>query len=179
MRYAGLDSGKAKEVEALFYNVFSDSEGEKEAESVSGLVKRYLKNYPRKNLRGYVAIDSGEIVGSVFFSELTYPKSNSLVFLLSPMAVKTAFQGRGIGRSLINFAHEDLKQDQVNLTLTYGDINFYSKVGYQHISESKIAAPFKLTYPDGWLVNRLDGITPLELDGPSICIPELQDESLW
>jgi predicted N-acetyltransferase YhbS len=95
------------------------------------------------------------------------------------MAVKTEFHGKGIGQALINFAHEKLRKEGVNLTVTYGDINFYSKTGYELVSEDSIAAPLKLSYPDGWLAHSLDGSSDLKIKGSSSCIPELNNQSLW
>jgi len=179
MKYTQLDYEYNQEVVQLFYDTFKASENEEEALAVSGLVKNYLKNYPRENLKGYVAVESGEIVGCVFFSQLIYPKSDKKVFILSPMAVKTEFHGRRIGQTLINFAHQELKKEKVNITTTYGDINFYSKTGYEHVSEDKISAPLNLTYPEGWLAYSLDNNTSLDIEGSSTCIPELNDQSLW
>lgn len=179
MLYTNLDVRYAQEVVQLFYDTFKESENESEAEMVSGLVKNYLQDFPREDLKGYVAIEAGKVIGSVFFSQLQYTESNVKVFILSPMVVKTKFHGKGIGQSLINYAHSELIKDNVNLTMTYGDINFYSKVGYQHLSESKIAAPKQLTYPEGWLANCLDGKTQLEIAGTPYCIPELNDQRLW
>ncbi len=179
MKYIRLEMTMAQEVQSLFYNTFNDSEGNEEAKSVSGLVKNYLKNYPREDLKSFVALESDQIVGCVFFSLLHYSESDKKVFILSPMAVKTSFQGKGIGQALIKFAHNKLREEGVNITTTYGDINFYSKIGYELVKEESIAAPLKLTYPEGWLAHSLDGITRLKIEGPSHCIPELNDESLW
>lgn len=174
-----LESKKAEEVIQLFYHTFKASENEDEAIAVSDLVKNYLQNYPRKDLKGFIALKDGQIAGCVFFSQLSYPESDKSIFILSPMAVKTEFHGKGIGQALINYAHEELRKDQVNITTTYGDINFYSKTGYEHITEDVLAAPLKLSYPEGWLGYSLDGITPLKIEGPSTCIPELNDQNLW
>lgn len=179
MLYTNLEIRHAQEVVQLFYDTFKESENESEAEIVSGLVQNYLQDYPRKDLKGYAAIADGKVIGCAFFSKLRFPESNIKVFILSPMVVKTEFHGKGIGQALINFAHSELIKDNVNLTMTYGDINFYSKVGYQQISESKIAAPLRLTYPEGWLTNCLDGKTQMEIAGTPYCIPELNDENLW
>ncbi len=179
MKYIQLESEKAEEVIALFFNTFKASENEEEALVVSGLVKKYLQNFPREDLKGFVALDEGRIVGCVFFSELNYLKSNKKVFILSPMAVKTEFHGKGIGQALIRHAHEELRKEGVNITMTYGDISFYSKTGYELVSEDSIAAPLKLSYPEGWLAYSLDGITPLKIEGLSNCIPELDDQNLW
>ncbi len=179
MEYIKLESEKAEEVIALFYNTFKASENEEEAIAISALVKKYLQNYPRADLKGFVALESGQIVGCVFFSQLKYIQSDKKVFILSPMAVKTQLQGKGIGQELINYAHEALRKEGVNLTTTYGDINFYAKTGYELVSDDLIAAPLKLSYPEGWLAYSLDGNTPLKIEGPSNCIPELDDQNLW
>lgn len=179
MRFELLAADKAEQAVALFYHAFKAAEGEAEAKSVSGLVSKFFGNYPRQGLIGFAACSEDELAGTVFFSELSYPEDHHSVYLLSPMAVKTSYQGKGIGRRLIHFAHEHLKKRNVNLTLTYGDIRFYSKAGYQPVSETDIAAPFKLTYPEGWLVCRLDGRSPAIIKGPSQCIAELADQSYW
>lgn len=179
MKYTQLKLEKAAEVVQLFYHTFKASENEDEALAVSGLVKNYLQNYPRKDLKGFIALKDGQIVGCVFFSQLIFSQSNKKVFILSPMAVKTELHGKGVGQALIHYAHEELKKEGVNITTTYGDIKFYSKTGYELVSEDSIAAPLKLSYPHGWLAYSLDGNTPLKIEGPSSCIPELNDQSLW
>lgn len=95
------------------------------------------------------------------------------------MAVRTDYHGKGIGQNLIYFAHEKLKNQDVNITMTYGDIKFYSKSGYDHISNTIIASPLPLSYPEGWLACSLDGKTPLKIDGPSYCIEDLNNVDLW
>ena len=174
-----LDSKKGEEVIQLFYHTFKASENEDEAVAVSDLVKNYLQNYPRKDLKGFIALKDGQIVGCVFFSQLSYTDSDKKVFILSPMAVKTEFQGKGIGQALIRHAHQELRKEGVNITITYGDISFYSKTGYELVSEDSIAAPLKLSYPEGWLANSMDESTELKIEGPSSCIPELNDQNLW
>lgn len=179
MTYTSLSINNSQSIITLFYNTFLNSEGDAEAKSVSGLVEKYMVNYPRKDLQGFVAKNGDQIIGGVFFSELRYKASDKLVYILSPMAVHSDYQGKGIGQDLIRFAHEEMKAQGVNLTMTYGDPSFYSKVGYQQITEDKIKAPLKLSFPEGWLVNPLDGVSNLEVEGSSTCIPELDDQELW
>lgn len=179
MRFNPLDSENKEEVIRLFYNTFKASENIEEACAVSDLVAKYLQHYPREDLKGFGATEDDEIVGCVFFSKLIYTESNKKVFLLSPMAVKTEFHSKGIGQALINYSHEELRKEGVNLTVTYGDINFYSKTGYALVSEDSMAAPLKLSYPEGWLAFSLDGNTPLRIEGKSSCIPELNNPELW
>lgn len=179
MEFYILDRKDSKDIINLFYQTFYQSDGKTEADSVSSLVQRYLKNYPREDLKGFVASDNGEVLGCVFFSRLRFNDSSKQVYLLSPMAVSPDFQKRGIGQKLIKFAHGELLKLDVNVTVTYGDINFYSKSGYVLSSTADIAPPYTLSYPEGWLAYQLDGRSSLVLAGESNCIPELDAEGLW
>lgn len=60
-----------------------------------------------------------------------------------------------IGQNLINHALDFLRSNDVSIVITYGDINFYSKVGFQIISEEIIKAFQILSYPEGWLAQSL------------------------
>ena len=59
MIYTNLEIQHSQEVVQLFYDTFKESENESEAEIVSGLVKNYLQDFPREDLKGYVAIEEG------------------------------------------------------------------------------------------------------------------------
>ena len=180
MEFARLNSPLHNEaVIRLVYDTFHASEGEQEAATVSGLVAKYLANLPRTDLKGFTAVDGDAIVGVVFFSEFRYPNSTKTVYILSPMAVKTSAHGRGIGKALIRYAHDVLRDEGVNIVTTYGDVNFYGKSGYRTVSTDAIPAPFPLTFPEGWLAHSLDGVSELKLAGPARCIPELSDPVLW
>jgi predicted N-acetyltransferase YhbS len=63
--------------------------------------------------------------------------------------------------------------------MTYEDINFYSKVGFNPISEEIVKAPLKLTYPEGWLGQSLvsNTVGPM-VDQPS-CVTALNKPHYW
>lgn len=63
--------------------------------------------------------------------------------------------------------------------LIYGNPNFYSKVGFQKITEAIVKAPLKLTYPEGWLAQSLisNEITPIK--GNSTCVTALNNQKYW
>jgi len=100
-------------------------------------------------------------------------------FLLSPVAIHTNYQGKGTGQKLINFGLNTLKENGVELVFTYGDPNFYSKVGFSLIAEKLVKAPLKLTYPEGWLGQSLisNDIEPIK--GNSFCVEALNKPDLW
>ncbi|MCK2149410.1 hypothetical protein MYE70_10065 [Marinobacter alexandrii] len=67
----------------------------------------------------------------------------------------------------------------VDLVFTYGDPNYYSKVGFKPVSQEIATAPFELTHPEGWLDLSLTGgeITPLP--GVARCVDAFNDPALW
>lgn len=70
--------------------------------------------------------------------------------MLAPVAVNTKHQGKGVGKALIKYGLNELKNRSVTVVLTYGDPSFYSKTGFQTLSENVIKAPLKLSKPEGW-----------------------------
>ena len=88
-------------------------------------------------------------------------------------------QGTGLGQQLINYGLNHLKTLKVNLAFTYGDPSFYSKTGFNQISESAVKAPFELSQPEGWLAQSLDGNPIKAMQGPTKCVEALSDQEYW
>ncbi len=167
-----------EEIKQLFTKVFSDSEGQSEGLVIGSLVYDLMTSTDAQDLYGFVAIENEEIIGSIFFTRLTF-ESEVNAFLLSPVAIHTNYQGKGIGQKLINFGINHLKENGVGLVFTYGDPKFYSKVGFSLITEKLAKAPLKLTYPEGWLGQSLvsDEIEPIT--GSSYCVEALNKPGYW
>jgi putative acetyltransferase len=106
-------------------------------------------------------------------------ENNTNAYLLAPVEVHTDFQGKGIGQDLIHFGLKTLKNDGVEIVITYGDIHFYSKVGFKQISEELIKAPLPLTYPEGWMAQSLIGDEILPIPGKSYCVEEINNPAYW
>ena len=62
---------------------------------------------------------------------------------------------------------------------TYGDPGYYSKVGFEQITETIVKAPCPLSQPIGWLAQSLDGGTVQAMSGPTRCVEALNDPGLW
>ena len=56
-----------------------------------------------QDLYGFVATENQQIIGSIFFTKLSFQNGVN-AFLLSPVAIDTSCQGKGIGQKLINLA---------------------------------------------------------------------------
>ncbi|MGD8428041.1 MAG: N-acetyltransferase [Balneolaceae bacterium] len=177
MKFSVFDSRQAQEVIALCIRVFSDSEGQDEGKLIGKLVSELITTSPQ-DLFGFVATNQEKVVACIFFSRLTF-QNNTNAFILSPVAVDTSHQGKGIGQQLIKFGIRHLKDQGVELVFTYGDPNFYQKVGFKPISEDDIKAPLKLTHPDGWLGQSLTNATIIPIAGASRCVEALNKQEYW
>ncbi len=171
-------SSNIEEIKQLFTNVFSDSEGQEEGVSIGNLAYDLMSGTDAQDLYGFVATENEQIIGSIFFTRLTF-QNRVNAFLLSPVAIHTSCQGKGIGQKLINFGINHLKEYGVRIVFTYGDPAFYSKVGFNLITEKIAKAPLKLTQPEGWLGQSLvsDKIEPIE--GNSYCVEAFNKPEIW
>lgn len=167
-----------EEIKQLFTKVFSDSEGQTEGLLIGNLAYDLMTETNAQDIYGFVAIENEQIIGSIFFTRLTFQNEIN-AFLLSPVAVHTNYQGKGIGQKLINFGINHLKENGVRLLFTYGDPNYYSQIGFSLITEKIAKAPLKLTQPEGWLGQSLvsDEIEPIT--GNSYCVEALNKPEYW
>ena len=178
MKLESYNPEQSPEIVKLFEDVFSDSEGQEEGQVIGRLVTELISTTDSRQLLGYVSISDGRIIGCIFFSRLILP-SGKIAFILSPVAISSHEQGKGLGQQLINFGIQKLKSLDVELVFTYGDPSFYSKVGFVKIGEDVVKAPKKLTYPEGWLAQSLksEGITS-EV-GVAKCVAALNEQEYW
>lgn len=178
MKISAFVIGQSQEVINLFTQTFSDSEGQEEGTVIGCLVSELISTTDKHDLLGFIIIIEEVIVGCIFFSRLTLPSSKT-AFILSPVAIATEQQGKGLGQQLIEFGVKHLKTEGIDLVFTYGDPKFYSKVGFQHINEDIVKAPFKLTYPEGWLAQSLSGEGVNAIEGICQCVKALNKQEYW
>lgn len=142
------------------------------------MVSDLITTTESQDLIGCVATSNNRTVGCIFFSRFIIP-SYEVAFILSPVVISADVQGTGVGQQLINYGLNHLKSLNVNLAVTYGDPNFYSKTGFNKISESVVKAPFKLSQPEGWLAQSLDGNPIKAMQGATKCVEALSDQKYW
>ena len=178
MKLESYNPEQSPEIIKLFTDVFSDSEGQEEGQVIGKLVTELINTTDSKQLLGYVSISDGKIIGCIFFSRLTLP-SGKIAFILSPVAVSSHEQDKGLGQRLINFGIQELKNLGVELVFTYGDPSFYLKVGFVKIGEDVVKAPKKLTYPEGWLAQSLNNGGITSEVGVAKCVGALNKQVYW
>lgn len=178
MEFAAFSTMDIVEITQLFIRTFTDSEGEVEGRSIGKLVENIMTNTDPADIYGYTASEDGRIVGGIFFTRIRF-HVDTCAYILSPVAVHTDFQGKGVGQSLVNFGVEQLKRSKVSLIVTYGDPAFYSKLGFKQITEKTIEPPFKLSFPEGWLALNVSGEEVKPILGSLTCVPALNNPELW
>lgn len=171
--------GRDQELVELFTATFSASEGASEGTLIGDLVRNQLSSTPAPDLYVFTAESNGAVIGGAVFSRLTYDQDDRSVFVLGPVAVATEWQGQGIGRQLLTYALQALREAGTDIAVTYGDPNYYARVGFAPVTEAFIPAPFKLQYPDGWLAQSLTETEMTPLKGTAHCVEAFNDPAFW
>jgi len=179
MNIRALQQEDAVVIEVLFRCVFAESESAEEGALVGGLVRDLVASIDGDDVCGFGAVQGGQIVGGIFFSRLTFDPPRD-AFLLSPVAVHSDHQRKGIGQALITHGLRELAGRGVRFVATYGDPAYYSKVGFEPVSADVIRPPHKLSQPAGWLGQSLANDEPLaSVSGQCACVQAFDNPALW
>ena len=178
MSYDALSQENQDEVVDLFSSVFTTSEGEQEGQFLGTLVRALSKAIDNDSIVGIGCYEKASLIGAIFFTRLEFRQSID-VFMLSPVAVDTSYQGKGIGQALIQHGLEVMRKRQTAIVVTYGDPAFYCKIGFESLSESVIKAPHPLSMPQGWLGQSLSKTPIASLEGRPICVQAFDNPAYW
>ena len=178
MEFKILDKSAQKPVSCLFTSVFSSSEGENEGQLIGELASALSSDIDNHKIICLGAYNNATLIGAIFFTRL-YFKQPIEVYLLAPVAVSTHHQGKGIGQALIKYGLDEMKNRSVDVVTTYGDPSFYSKLGFQALSENVIKAPFKLSMPKGWLGRSLTATPVPTTNERPACVEAFNNSAYW
>lgn len=178
MNFRILDSNCKDEVASLFTLSFSSSEGEQEGVLIGGLASALAARIDNQEFVGMGAYQDGALIGAIFFTRLRFDEPVE-AYLLSPVAVTPAHQGRGTGQAMIKFGLDELRNRSGAVVVTYGDPAYYSKVGFLALSEDVIQPPLPLSMPEGWLGQSLSGEAIPVVKGRPICVQEFDNPAYW
>ena len=166
------------ELERLFKSVFTSSEGEREGRLVGKLASSLASEIDDTRIVCLGKFDGEKLVGSVFFTRLETEQDRQ-IFMLAPVAVATDSQRKGVGLSLIEFGLKQMRNRGVSVVVTYGDPAYYSRVGFQRLSEDLIKAPLKLSMPEGWLGQSLSEEPIPVVDERPECVAAFNNPAYW
>ena len=173
-----LDNNCEAEVKSLFTSVFAISEGEEEGKLIGGLASQLAGRIDNHEIICTGAFEDGSLIAAIFFTRLRFDEPIK-AYMLAPVAVSTTHQGKGVGQVLIKSGLHELKHRSASVAVTYGDPAFYSKTGFQVLSENVIQAPLPLSMPGGWLGQSLSGKPIPTLRSRPRCIPEFDKPDFW
>lgn len=162
----------------LFRATFTASDGAGEGALIGDLARGLFETSDPEDLLNFVAEDEGRILGSIFLTRLAFD-GDVEAFILAPVAVSPAAQGKGVGQALISHGLDDLRGRGIGFVLTYGDPDYYGRVGFESISHEAVRPPFPLSQPEGWLGQALQGEAIASLEGSLQCVKALQDPVYW
>ncbi|MFK7890416.1 MAG: GNAT family N-acetyltransferase [Granulosicoccus sp.] len=178
MQVRQAQSSDVDAIAALFVEVFTQAENAAEGKAIGNLAYALMTETSKADVFGFIAVEGELLIGSIVFTRLIFFDARR-AFILSPVAVHSDYQGKGIGQKLIKKGIDIMESKGVDLIMTYGDPAFYAKSGFQTVSEHSIPAPFKLSQPEGWLGHSL---THDSLKGTTQrvqCVPPLNKAELW
>ena len=178
MQTRSFDERDTATIIDLFTRVFAQSDGAAEGEMVGRLAAEMIATTDTHDLHGFVATEENRIVGAVLFSRLRFDTAIE-AFILSPMAIDTACQRRGVGSTLIRHGLDRLRRQGVELVVTYGDPAYYTRLGFEALSTQTLPAPFALSQPIGWLGQALDGGAIAPVAGRCRCVAALDNPDYW
>jgi predicted N-acetyltransferase YhbS len=179
MQFATAPDGREAEIIDLFTSTFSASEGEDEGRLIGELARKLLYETAANDRFVFSAEHDGAIIGGIVFSRLVYDRDPRTVFVLGPVAVAPDQQRQGIGQRLLAHGLAALRNAGVDIAMTYGDPNYYARVGFMPIGEADAPAPFPLQHPEGWLAQSLTDRAVAPLKGPARCVEALNDPAFW
>lgn len=127
-----------------------------------------------------LAESDGEAAGQVAFSPLGAAGADDwLGYLLSPLAVKPAHHGCGIGSALVRTGLKRLSARSVHAVFVYGDPAYYVRFGFRAEVAGVFLPPYELTYPHGWQVTVLHEHPLAGTAARLSCVAPLRDPDLW
>lgn len=179
MDFIDTQTGHETALITLFTDVFAASEGTAEGAMIGGLVTDLLTDTPPGDLRVFAALDDGEIIGAILFSRLRFAGDDRSVFMMAPVAVATARHGQGVGQAVIRHGLAALLAEGVDVAVTYGDPDYYGRIGFLPVTENDLPPPMPLQFPHGWLAQPMGRATMTPFAGPSSCVPAFDKPELW
>lgn len=177
--YTEGTADRSAEIAALVRAAFADAEGAAEGAVVGDLARDLLETTPPGDIRVFLAETEARVAGVAIFTRLACADPDRRVMLLSPMAVATDLQGRGVGQGLLRHALDALREAGVEAAVTYGDPAFYARLGFAPVAPEVVPPPQPLTQPEGWLARPLGAAVLAPLPGPCRAVPALDAPVFW
>jgi putative acetyltransferase len=153
---------------------------EAEREMVARLAIDLLCEESNPPIVSLVAETDGAVVAHGAFSPVSIEHSEALNgYILAPLGVRPAFQGRGIGSRLVRSGLQRLTRSGAHILFVYGDPGYYGRFGFGAEPADRYIPPYRLQYPFGWQSIALNGFNSEGTSRNLRCVDSLCDPALW
>mgnify|MGYP000280086503 CR=1 FL=1 len=152
-----------------------------ERDQVASLAMRLLTRESQPRTLNLVADSAGELWGHVAFSPVWSTAVDQMVlgYILAPLAVSPAGQGKGLGSQLVRAGLQQLTVQAIPSVLVYGDPRYYGRFGFAAQSAESFPPPFPLKFPEGWQALHLCPDSVDHSAQPFSCVDALNRPELW
>jgi putative acetyltransferase len=151
---------------------------ESERDAIAGLAVALLEWNSTPPTLSLVAEAGSEVIGHVAFSPVFIDDAESWSgYILAPLAVEPAHQGKRIGTALVDSGIRQLAGADV--LFVYGDPDYYGRFGFDAATAATYQPPYALEYPFGWQALDLNPTGRTRPQGVLRCVEPLKDPTLW
>ena len=163
-------------IRQIYLDAFPDSE----AGVIATLAIDLLKEVTNPKIIYLVATYDEEVVGHVAFSPVRVEDDIEWSgYILAPLAIKSDFQGRGIGSLLIEEGKRRLLAEGVDMLFVYGDPKYYGRFGFCADVAAKYLPPYTLAQPFGWQGIVFNECKVYKSNRSMSCVASLCKSELW
>lgn len=147
MEIRTIETEDYAEIKVLIQKAFENEEHSDGDEQL--LVERIRKEKSYQKEFEVIALINSEIVGHGLLSPIIIEQKESsliedAVMALAPLAVKKEYQGKGIGRAIIEELENRAKTAGYQGLSILGDPGYYQRFGYFPAKIKQIEAPFEI-----------------------------------
>jgi predicted N-acetyltransferase YhbS len=164
-----------KDIDAIL-NVHRQAFGTDEGPVIEDLARVFLQ---RAETLSVSVSREDKIVGNVLFTPFIFDQHPEFkCYLLAPCGVLPGFQGRGVGKEMMETSIIRLREIGTDAVFVLGVPTFYPRYGFVP-TDKQTPYPDLLAHPEAWMGLELVPQTLDQLDGPTRAIPEFMQPEMW
>jgi putative acetyltransferase len=121
----------------------------------------------------------GKVAGNVLFTPFFFKNHKDIKsYLLAPCGVSPEYQGRGVGKEIMEASIDHLKSIGTDAVFVLGVPTFYPRYGFVP-TDKQTPYPDLLTVTEAWMALELTPGSLEKLSGQTAAIPQFMQSHLW